>query len=372
MTSSSGIRHLRAQGAFLYKRSTPQHLTLVAVKGDVVEADYDRVTEAFGVENCPQLVHLLAEGDENLKQRVLTALATVFKLPQNLVMCLKYDVLKLIEDGIVGEHKGIRERSALVLSVIALSPCGRSAIMTGETVSRVKSVFAAAKNAKATIFLYDALLELCRSFTGSQLLSSQGYLQVVLDHLKRSLGEDLRLRSLQLLKCIMNDGIENTVFCALDLEAVDLSANHLYDDKATIRVASCDAIAAMCYVDKAKKTAVDKGVVKKICYLLTDTSWQVTAASAGALMCIAVNDEAKRVIVGSEALQCINQLLQSPKYLVQLNTVKLVAVMAAYPAARKLLDVPGTEYYLRSLMSDSDAVLSRSAKTALQVVQWRA
>lgn len=371
--SHAGIRHLRTQGAFLYKRSTTQHLSLVAVRADVADAPCDRVTEAFGVENWPHLMHLLGEGDDALRKRVLLALADVFRQPQQLVMCAKFGALDLIERGILDKDTDVQELSARVLSVVAESPCGRAEVLKTEIAARVLTVFAPMANERTTGHLYDALLSVARSFVGAQQLSRAGYLPAVLEHLKRStLSGDLELRALQLLKLLLNDGVEATVYRALELDAMEQCARRLFDASTETRVAACDAVGAMGFVDKAKRAAVDKGVVKKLCNLLTDAKWQVAAASAGALMSIAVLDDAKRAVVAAEGLQSVNQLLQSPKFLVQLNTLKLVVVLAAYPPARRALDVSSTEYHLRSFLSDADPLLVRSAKLALQAVQWKA
>uniref|UniRef100_K3WB43 Armadillo repeat-containing domain-containing protein n=1 Tax=Globisporangium ultimum (strain ATCC 200006 / CBS 805.95 / DAOM BR144) TaxID=431595 RepID=K3WB43_GLOUD len=368
----SGIKHLRAQGAFLYKRTGPQHLTLVSTKENVADVPYDRVTEAFGVENWPHLMHLLTEGDEVLKKRVLVALTEVFKQPQELVMCMKHGALELIEVGILDDNKEIQELSAKVLSVVSKSPCGKAEIMKSKIVPHTLKVFAPAANKRTCYHLYDALLSISRLFVGAQSLTNAGYMAVVLDHLKRNLNGDLQLRALQLLKHILNDGMEATVYRALEMDAVNLCAKRLYDAKMEIRVAACDAIAAMGYVEKTKKAAVEKGVVKKLCHLLTDSTWQVTAASAGALMCLAIHDDVKRAVVAHEGLQNANQLLESPKFLVQLNTLKLLTIMAAFPPARRLLDISSTEHHIRTLMADSDALIAKSAKLALHAVQWKA
>ncbi|TMW55150.1 hypothetical protein Poli38472_013912 [Pythium oligandrum] len=360
-----------SQGSFLYRRTAPQHLTLVAAKSDVPEIPYDRVTEAFGVENWPHLLHSLEDGDEVLKKRVLLAMSTVFKLPQDLIMCLKIGVLEHIEQGILDENQEIRELSALVLSVILESPLGRSHLMTTEMPAHILPVLQSSTHPATMLHLYNALLSLSRVFTSAQLLTKHGYLTVVVTHLKRSLSDELRLRVLQLLKNLVNDGIEGTVFKAIELDSLDLCAKYLYDANAEISAAACDTIAALGYVEKAKKIAVERGAVKKLCTLLTESQWQIVAASTGALMCLAVNDDAKRVMVASEALHTINQLLQSSKYIVQLNTVKLVSIVASYPPARRQLNVSSTEYHLRSLMGDSDAVLAKSAKIALRAVQWQ-
>jgi hypothetical protein len=366
------VRHLRAQGAYLYKRSTHQHLTFVSVQDDVDEIPDDRVNEAFGVENWPHLLHMLGEGDITLKRRVLSAMAEVFKLPKDLAMCIKHGVLALIEQGVLDVEPEIAELSARVLSVMMEASVGRAAFMESEFAIHMLPVFAAAAHHRTAQHLYDALLSVARSFLGAQLLTQSGYLVVIVDHLKRSsFRGELRVRSLQLFKRVVNDGNEVTAIKAIDLTGVELCAHHVYDANAALRVAACDAIAALACVDRAKKIAVDHGVVKKLCTLLTDAQWHVAAASAGALMNLGVHDDAKRQVVASDALSNINQLLQSPKYLLQLNAVKLVTVLASYPPARRQLNVASTEYHLRVLAGDADALLAKSARLALHAVQWQ-
>jgi hypothetical protein len=387
--SVGAVKHLRAQGSLLYKRSTPQHLTLVSVKGDVKEAPYERVNEAFGVENHPHILHALEEGDLALRGRVLEALASVLQLPQELVVSIKHGMLELVEGGVtvgVSEEDGslstelseseveLQELSARVLRVMAESPCGQAELLKGETIARVKPVFAAASNKRTSAHLYDALLLLSAAFTGARQLTSAGYLPVVLDQLKGCrLNDGLRIRALKLLKNLVNDGMDSTVVRALELGAVPQCAKRLHSPNWEVRVASCDALAALGFADRARKAVVEHGgVVPRLCALLTDAQWQVASAGAGALMSLSAHDEIKRQIVANEGLAPVNQLLQANKVPLQLHATKLVAVITALPAARKLLDVPATTLRLRTLTQDENALLAKSAKVALAAVQWRA
>ncbi|KAL3670568.1 hypothetical protein V7S43_004880 [Phytophthora oleae] len=381
------VKHLRAHGSLLYKRSTTQHLTLVSVKDDVKEIPYERVSEAFGVENHPHLLHALEEGEPVLRRRVLEALASVLQLPQELVVSMKNGVLELVEGGItVGtSEEGVaselsetevelQELSAHVLSVMAQSPCGQAELLKGGTISRIKSVFASAANKRTCQHLYDALLCLSESFPGARQLTSAGYLSVVLDHLKSCrLNDALRVRALNLLKNLVNDGVDGTTLRALELGAVAQCGKRLHSPNFEVRAAACDTLAAMGFTDRARKAVVEHGgVVPRLCALLTDSQWQVTSASAGALMSLAAHDEIKRQIVANEGLGPVNQLLQANKVPLQLHTTKLIAVVTALPAARKLLDVPSTTLRLKTLMQDENALLAKSAKVALAAVQWGA
>ncbi|ETK83369.1 hypothetical protein F441_11664 [Phytophthora nicotianae CJ01A1] len=383
------VKHLRAQGSLLYKRTTPQHLTLVSVKGDVKETPYERVSEAFGSDNHPHILHALEEGEPVLRRRVLEALASVLKLPQELVVSMKHGVLELIEGGItvgLDEEEDstpaeltesdieLQQLSARVLSVMAESPCGQAELLKGETTARIKHVFAVMSNKRTCEYLYDALLRLTGSFAGARQLTSTGYLPIVLDHLKGyRLNDALRIRALKLLKNLLNDGVAGTTFRALELGVVAQCVKRLHSPNFEVRAAACDAMAALGFADKARKAVVEhEGVVPRLCVLLTDSQWQVASASAGALMSLAAHDEVKRQVVANEGLAPVNHLLQTNKVPLQLHTTKLVAVVTALPEARRLLDVPATTLRLKTLTQDENALLAKSAKVALAAVQWRA
>lgn len=392
------MRHLRAHGSYLHKRSTVQHLTLVASKGEVSDAPFDRVTEAFGVENHPHLLHALDEGEVPLKRRVLAAMVSLFRLPRELVMCLKLGVLELVEKGLSHDDREVRELSAEVLSVIADSPCSHSALLASRLLVRLLAVFAAVPRADAyQCHLYDALISVSRVFTGARQLTEAGYLPVVLAHLAARRGPNLaaaaaaapppppphdstsasaegerRLRALRLLRHLLNDGADLTALRALELDAVGAAARALRAVDPRARAAGCDALAALAFADRGKKAAVDQGAVPSLCRLLGDARWEVAAAAAGALMVVAVRDEAKRQLLASDAPAALLALLQAPLPLARLNAVKLVAVAAAYPPARRALGGAGSEFFLRALAADADPLMARSARAALLAVQWQA
>ncbi|KAF4322676.1 hypothetical protein JM18_003265 [Phytophthora kernoviae] len=356
---------------------------------EVKELPYERVAEAFGVENHPHLLHALEEGEPVLRRRVLESLSSTLKLPQELVMYIKHGVVELLEGGIIcgvdGEEapyanqlsdsdRELQELSALALSAIAESPCGQAELLKGETITRIKPVFASAANKRTTEYLYNTLLHLSSSFPGARQLTAAGYLPIILEQLKGPRQNDaLRLRALQLLKNLVNDGVGPTTYRSLELGAVPQCSKRLFSPNFEVRVAACDALMALGFAEKARKAVVEhEGVVQRLCELLSDKKWQVMAASASALMSLAAHDEVKRQIVAHEGLAGVNQLLQSNKLPVQLATTKLVAIVTALPAARGLLDVPATTLRLQTLMQDSDPLLAKSARVALTAVQWRA
>jgi hypothetical protein len=371
MTVSGGIKHLKSQGSTLYKHNTTQHLMLVENKPNIHPIPNNRIVEAYGVLNCQMLIKNLKEGDIIVKKKVLKALSSMLKLPQDLSICLKLGVLELIEDGIVQNDVETHELFCLVLSIIAESSISKLAILQGNTIERILPVFSSTSSITVSQLLYDTLINISQSFVGARALSSNGYLTVIVSHLKLELNEDSRLRAIKLLKNVINDGIEATVCRAVDLDSVELCASHLYDSNYLIRVAACETLGALCFIERARKVAAEKGIVKKLCNLLTDNHWQVSAASSGVLMSLCIYDEAKKEVFAAGGLHTVNQLLQSSKYLVQLNAVKLVTVMAAYPPARRSLNISSTEYHLRNITQDKDQLLARSAKTALHSVQWK-
>ncbi|CEG37582.1 FOG: Armadillo/beta-catenin-like repeats [Plasmopara halstedii] len=368
------------------KRSTSQHLTLVAAKGEINDIPYERVSEAFGFDNHPHVLNALVEGDILLRCRVLEALTTVLALPQELVIYMKYGILELVVSLIViGLDEGktnrstqlseseikVQELSARVLSVMAMSVCAHSEILKDEIITRIKPVFAAASSKRTCEHLYHALLSSTGSFTRARRLTSAGYLSVVLDHLKsHRLNDALRICALKLLKNLVNDGTNDTTNHALELGVIAQCYKQLHSPNHEVRTASCDALAALGFMDKVRKAVVKHSeVVPRLCMLLNDKQQMVEASSAGALMTLAAHDEIKRQIVANKGLANINQLLQTKMVPLQLHTTKLVAVVAAHPEARRLLNVPATTQRLHTLIQGEDSMLAKSAQVALAAVQ---
>lgn len=371
----------------LSKRSTLQHLALVAVKGEVMDVPYERVSEAFGHENHPHILHALKEGNSILRCRALEALASVLTLPQELVQYMKFGLLELVVDLIADDVESVKlvemnkgelntqKLAARVLGVITMSVCAQKEILKGENIiTRIKPVFAAASNKCTCEHLYNAMLNLTGSFTGARHLTSVGYLPLVLGHLKSCrLNNALRINALKLLKNLVNDGMTGTTICALELGVVDQCFKQLHSPNFKVRAAACDALAALGFMDKARKAVVEHGeVVPLLCMQLTDTQRLLAAASTGALMSLAAHNEIKRQIVANGGLASVNELLQTKMVSLQLHTTKLIAAVTTLPEARLQLNVPITTHHLKTLIQDENQLLAMSAKVALEAVQRQA
>ncbi|KDO16214.1 hypothetical protein SPRG_18252 [Saprolegnia parasitica CBS 223.65] len=196
------------------------------------------------------------------------------------------------------------------------------------------------------------------------------YPAVVLEKLKRDTSDSIRVRALKLLKAFVNDGIPSTVLSIVELGGVDIAAKFISSKHKEVRTEALQTTGAMLYLEQGRESAMLTGVAKKLCGVLQDRDSTVSVAAAGALMVLAVHDSAKREIYELGAHTGFLALLHRPEYGVQLNTLKLVTVLAAHPLARDAMRTKQMEKTMRDMTEDANELLARSAKLALRAVLW--
>nr|CCA20601.1 conserved hypothetical protein [Albugo laibachii Nc14] len=395
--TTSNVRHLRSSGSSLHNITTGQHLTNHEIKPFAYFSQDSSVNEAFGLRKWPQLLSYLEKGDMTLRKNTLRCLTRILKNPQDASMCLRHGLLAFIERGIISsEDKEFQKLAAHVFSVVVECSNGRLEVSkahrnnldelddgtTATLLDRIRPVFATLgissdETSRATcLFLYDAFISLSQTCVGAQIITLHGFVSIILDHIRwspKSVSNksDIRIQAFHLLRNVVNDGLEATGALILDLEALQLCSKYLRHVNYHVQVGACDAIAAISYIDRAKQVALEFGVVKELSQLLTYANRKVQGACAGALMSLAINDEAKSVMISNNALLVMPQLLKCPEDSVKLNVLKLIAVVAAHPEARKQLNTSLIIDSLTSLIQLQDPLLSKPAKIALAVVEWR-
>lgn len=393
---STNVRHLRSSGSSLHSITTGQHLIIHETKPFVYYTHTNSVNEAFGHRKWPQLLLCLEQGDMILRKKTLRCMSRILKNPQDASMCLRLGLRALIEKGILySEDKEFQYLSAQLLSVIVQCSNGRLELLkahrnkaevsegtSATMLDRIRPVFAALglssdDMSRATcVLLYDAFISLSQTCVGAQLISLHGFVSILVDHIHRtpksiSNKSEIRIRALRLLRNVVNDGLESTSALMLDLEAMELCSKYIRHANYHVQVAACNVIAAIGYIERAKVVAVEFGIVKELSLLLTDRNRKVQGACVGALMNLAINDEAKGIIIANNSLLVVPQLLECSEDSIKLNTLKLIAIVAAHPEARKQLNTFSTKDLLTSLIRLQDPLLSQPAKLALSVIEWR-
>ncbi|OQR97885.1 hypothetical protein ACHHYP_09880 [Achlya hypogyna] len=322
------------------------------------------------VTQMPQ-VRLLGEEDEATLLHALRCLAGVLKMPNDVVNCSNdpHHVLQPLTQLVYHANADIRRAAAAALTVFSTHSVGRTELIAHKTMRKILKVFGRNDNALLES-LFDTALNLSSIMSGTHEMSQHGYPAVVLEKLKRDTSDAIRVRAMRLLKAFVNDGIPTTVLNIVELGGVDVVAKFIYSKHKDVRTAALLVTGAMLYSEQGRESAMQSGVVKKLCGVLMDRDSTVSVAAAGALMVLAVHDEAKREIFDAGVITGFLQLLHRPEYGIQLNTLKLITVLAAHPLAREAMRTKQLEKTMHDMTEDTNELLARSAKLALRAVLW--
>ncbi|EQC37209.1 hypothetical protein SDRG_05435 [Saprolegnia diclina VS20] len=368
---SARINHLRNPGATLYKTTTVRHLGRVEAKPNAALIADNAVVEAFGADKCPKLAQLLKEENENTLLHALRCIAGVLKMPTDVVNSThdEHHVLEPLGNLVYHNNAAIRRLAATALRVFASHAVGRAELVRYRTMRKILKVFGRNDN-ELMEPLFDTALHVSSTMSGVREMSQHGYPAVILEKLKRDASDSIRVRALQLLKAFVNDGIPSTVLHIVELGGVDAVAKFIHSKNKDVRTAALQTTGAMLYLEQGRNSAMLNGVAKKLCGVLQDRDSSVSIVAAGALMVLAVHDGAKREIYELGAHTGFLALLHRPEYGVQLNTLKLVTVLAAHPLARDAMRTKQMEKTMRDMTEDTNELLARSAKLALRAVLW--
>ncbi|KDO29346.1 hypothetical protein SPRG_05882 [Saprolegnia parasitica CBS 223.65] len=369
--NARSIHHLRNPGATLYKTTTVRHLGRVEAKPNAAPIADNAVVEAFGADKCPKLVQLLKEDDESTLLHALRCVAGVLKMPTDVVNSSRDEqhVLEPLGNLVFHNNAEIRRTAAIALRVFASHAVGRTELVRYRTMRKILKAFGRNDN-ELMEPLFDTALHVSSTMAGVREMSQHGYPAVVLEKLKRDTSDSIRVRALKLLKAFVNDGIPSTVLSIVELGGVDIAAKFISSKHKDVRTAALQTTGAMLYLEQGRESAMLTGVAKKLCGVLQDRDSTVSVAAAGALMVLAVHDSAKREIYELGAHTGFLALLHRPEYGVQLNTLKLVTVLAAHPLARDAMRTKQMEKTMRDMTEDANELLARSAKLALRAVLW--
>ncbi|OQR93377.1 hypothetical protein THRCLA_08457 [Thraustotheca clavata] len=357
--SGPNAHHLRCSGSTLYKISPYRHLGQVEAKANPSAIPNNAVVEAFGADKCPKLIRLLNEDDEATLLHALRCLAGVLKMPNDVVNCSNNSqhVLEPLAHLVFHNNQEIRRSAAIALTGFSAHAVGRAELISQKTMRKILKAFHR-DDTPLLESLFDTALNVSSIMTGTQELSKHGYPSAVVEKLKRSITDSIRCRALRLLKACVNDGIPGTVLQVVELGGVEVVSKSIYSKNKDVRIASLQVTGSILYLEQGRESAIEHGVVKKLCGVLMDRDTSVGVAAAAALMVLAVHDEAKRELYEAGIMSNFLKLLHVREVGIQLNILKLITVMAAHPLAREAMRTKQLEKSIQDMTEDPNELLA--------------
>lgn len=397
--------HLRSSGSTLVAtRTTYQHLQQHEAKSstNLQARDEIQISEAFGNQKCPKLVRTLASSaDPGVCARACRTLLSILRCPTDVSACLKSGLVPVLERHLAQEQNPVVASLALsALELLSRDTNGKVAILHSGVPERFLHTWLSnAKPSSERTLMYRLCLNCTRMRDHRSMFTQDWqFLPLFIERISAELelfqhrphsscDENLCL-SLELVQHALEDGRESTLVEAVTLEAVIkcLSVLRSSGDQTgkspEVLTRVCQTLTRLCFHESARDVVAhteDKQALfhETLCPLLRHEVPAVVSAAAGWIMLLAVHDPIKHDLVEAGVLAYLPGLLREEAVVSGdgiggvLNGLKIIAALAQHPKAKARLSKVTMVERLKTLGEHPDALLAKSALTALHAVLWK-
>lgn len=326
------------------------------------------IVAAYGARMCPSLVERLGDEELEVKTNTFRALIAELAAPQQVYGCIKAGILPILADMLNNQELVVRQRAAECLAIIAADATGRVSIAEENIIPAIKSV-SLEEDFVVRQHCYTALLRLSSVITGAHSVVEAGCVPIIVERIATG---DSRLRP-TLLQLVYNcasrpRGLEDALQAGAVKVCVDLIKSN--------DTAKCDAartLRVMCFHEQAKQQALELNALAFLVPLLSDSDSAVRSHVSGALVGITTTDEGKKEMFPLGGAMRAVALLLDVDEAVQLNGLKLIANLAAYPAIRDMLCYNNECLSTLDRMEKSprSELFAKHARIAKEAVLWK-
>mmetsp|Transcript_28586 Transcript_28586/g.37437 ORF Transcript_28586/g.37437 Transcript_28586/m.37437 type:complete len:360 (+) Transcript_28586:50-1129(+) len=327
-----------------------------------------KIVEAFGRFKCPKLVEQVQSEFLDVRRNTLAALYEEFRNPEVVHGCVEEGIIGILVEMCMAEDIETRVRASKALSMAANDANGRMAMIS-------ENVAPGLLNALSDSMVdvrrntYVALLCYCQMMPAVHQIVEAGYPPLLVE---KALEEDVTVKPLvlELLAFCLKD--DNGLVGALSAEAVEGCLELCNSGAEDVRREAARCLQRLCFAEMAKVTAIRTDGIETLVELLQDPNPEIRAAAAGALMGVTTVDEGKKAMVPAGGVPVLITLLSDKQKLVKLNTLKVIANIAAYPEIRdEYKNNPDVLRLLTVLERNSDdELIAKHAGIAKRVVLW--
>jgi len=349
------------------------HIYTREAKAQPLTAPAVKITAAFGLRECPKVVELLAHEDLDVRQQALLVLCEVFGRPDRIATALRAgavpDLLRLASDP----DETCRVRASLALSKLAEDANGKEALLSGGACA---ACVVCLRDACAAVRAngYTTLVVLSRSVRGvDAVCEADAVISLLCDKAKEETDEDVRGLALKLLYQVLGQRSGEALREAQRCGAVNVSTELLGSSVASVREGAAATLCKLTFNEAGKQFAIKADCVRALCGLLGDKYWRVRSNAAAALMSIAIDDAGKNATIEAGGVPGLIKLLRDRERLVKISAMKAIATVSAHPAAREMFmaSKPCVDALTAVAADADDEVLSRNARIAKEVVEWK-
>ncbi|WAR03909.1 RSP14-like protein [Mya arenaria] len=279
--------------------------------------------------------------DANLltRQRAVMSLCDHLHDPEHIAEALNVGIAESLKNLLTDTDTTVRQKSTECLFVIGCHAIGRDAFLEHNIIPPVAKLFddkidIARKNA------HKAIEMISETPPGAEGIVQADLIGTLVNKLKTEVEE---------IKLLILDTLH---FCM----RVD-----------TGKALKADAMTVAPLEGKNK--AVEVGCVAELVKLLADSSPDVKANAAGALMIITITTKGKYTALESTAIPPLVTLVDDPTSEVRANSLKALTCLSEAPEGRKTL----LEHVdkIKVHLNDEIPAVARAAQIAVRVIEWK-
>ena len=294
-----------------------------------------RVTFAFAAGFAPCLVSDLdSRSEDNLELRLnaLRALCDQLTSPVPAGELVKAGVLDVLLRHAVSSDVTVRRLATHAMTLCARTSNGQLAFVAAGDSLSVLLPLLDDDDSESRMNFYNTMLTLCGNAEATRVLVNIGVVRVLVKKSNREEGAIQEL-CLQVLYHTLKSHGETALVEAQDQGATNLCVSLMSAERSSPRVKELAAknLTLLCFSTQAKMKLIELDAVKTVCDLLSHSSYAV-AATAGALMGVTTEKAAKVMVIKCGGVRLLEELLDDPSRMVQLNTLKTLSNVVVHPS----------------------------------------
>ncbi|KAI9209588.1 armadillo-type protein [Polychytrium aggregatum] len=327
---------------------------------------------AYGRRAVPKLISELIDEQLFERQRALVFLSDLFHNPENIASALHEGIVPKLTRLLGETDLTVKQKATECMRSLCSHAIGRKSVVDNGTLAKLAKLFDDADPLvrKQT---HDIFCRVTSQREGSDSCLSFSLLPVLIKKVPTE-RMDIQVVILETLyNCIRHGSTPWVPRDAVNNSALDIFTDLIQIELVTdVKVAACRCIMALCFHAEVKKLAVkNPQTIPRLMRLLKDIKPEVRAASAGAIMSITIDCDAKRILVRENAVPIFLELIQNDEsQSVLLNVIKCITNCAEdyrgrfqlHSAIKKLENIKE---------SSPNQQLREVAEKAIQVITWR-
>ncbi|XP_038619361.1 radial spoke head 14 homolog [Tachyglossus aculeatus] len=327
------------------------------------DIDPTKAPVAFGERALPKLNEELQSPELITRQRALMALCDLVHDPEYVYQAINIGFLESLKNLLLDADDTVRHKTTEVLFIMSNYNVGRDGILENGVIPVLAQLIDDPLNI-ARRNLHNIFWMVAQLPAGAKGIVENRLIPALVKKLRIEMEEIQELILETLYSCLQVNTFE-----ALESGAVPILRDALYSNLETIRSGAARAMMAISVPLEGKKQVCDNNVIPVLVHLLKDQNAEVQANAAGALMNVTVTTEGKYTALSAGAIFHLLELVNADSSKVRLNSIKALTMLAEAPEGRKkLLE------HLKTLQErelDPNEAVSRAARIAVKVIQWR-